>query len=551
MTPIDLATLLDRLISDGENEIVEFKEGGSGFSTPEIGKYFSALSNEANLRDADAGWLVFGVSDKTRQVVGSSFRPDPEQLHGLKQQIANSAEPPATFRAIHELGHPGGRVLLFEVPPAPRGIPISWNGHYYARNGESLGPLSLVKQDEIRGQGARTDWSAVVVPDARLDHLDPEALAIARDAFAARHSARLDASEVDAWPLATFLKRASLTIDGGITRAALLLLGKRESFPLLSPLLAEITWRLVSEGRAYEHFGLPFLVNTTKAYERIRNFQVRLMQPGTLIQTEIPRYDKAAVLEAIHNAVAHADYRSGSRIVLAEHPDRIVLENAGGFVDGTPEDYVVNDRTPRSYRNPFLVNAMTELNMIDRLGYGIQQIHRSQVRRFLPLPDYDLSDPNMVRLTIYGAVLDTNYTELLMSRTDLPLADVLALDRVQKGQPVLPTAVQRLKRAHLIEGRKPHYHVSSVVAAAADTKADYIRTRAQDDAHYAKLITDYLEKFGAASRLDINKLLWPKLSDALDDQQKRNKITNLLSKMREEGIIRNSGSQQKPRWVLV
>lgn len=255
MTPTDLVTLLDRLITGWENEVVEFKEGGSGFSTAEIGKYFSALSNEANLRDADAGWLVFGVSDKKRQVVGTGFRPEPERLHALKQQIADSAEPPATFRAIHELDHPDGRVLLFEIPPAPRGIPISWNGHYYARNGESLGPLSLVKQDEIRGQGARTDWSAVVVPGARLDHLDPEALAVARDAFAARHSARLKVEEIAAWSLATFLERASLTIDGGITRAALLLLGKRESFHLLSPLLAEITWRLVSEERAYEHFG--------------------------------------------------------------------------------------------------------------------------------------------------------------------------------------------------------------------------------------------------------------------------------------------------------
>lgn len=194
---------------------------------------------------------------------------------------------------------------------------------------------------------------------------------------------------------------------------------------------------------------------------------------------------------------------------------------------------------------------MTQLNMIDRLGYGIQQIHRSQVRRFLPLPDYDLSDPNSVRLTIYGAVLDTNYTEMLMSRTDLPIADVLALDRVQKGQPITPTAAQRLKRAHLIEGRRPHYHVSSVVAAAADTKAEYIRTRSQDDAHYAKLITDYLEKFGSASRQDINDLLWKNLSDALDDRQKRNKITNLLSKLRAEETIHNTGSQRWPRWELV
>jgi len=48
---------------------------------------------------------------------------------------------------------------------------------------------------------------------------------------------------------------------------------------------------------------------------------------------------------------------------------------------------------------------MTDLNLIDHLGYGIHRIVRDQVRRFLPLPDYDLDEhPGEVRLTIPGAV---------------------------------------------------------------------------------------------------------------------------------------------------
>lgn len=230
--------------------------------------------------------------------------------------------------------------------------------------------------------------------------------------------------------------------------------------------------------------------------------------------------------------------------------DRLVLENAGSFFDGRPEEYVTETRTPKRYRNPFLVNAMTELNMIDRMGFGIQRINLSQVKRFLPLPDYDLDDATAVSLTIYGAVIDTNYSEQLMERSDLPLEDVLALDRVQKKLPITSETAARLKRAHLVEGRRPHLHVSSVVAAASETRAEYIRTRAQSDAHYTKLVVDYLEEFGGASRQDINQLLWDKLSDALDDEQKRNKVMNLLTKMRKNGQIRNVGSRPRPRWVL-
>lgn len=550
MASLDLVALLNDLIAGWENEVVEFKAGGEGFSTSDIGKYFSALANEANLRGVDRGWLVFGVDNRTRRVIGSKYRPEQARLQGLKQDIANSSSPRATFHEIHELDHPDGRVLLFEVPPAPRGIPISWNGHYYARNGESLGPLDLNKLEEIRQQDSGDDWSAVVLPNATIDDLDPKALAAARAAFATRHP-RLDPEEIAGWDDATFLERAALTHNGGITRAAVLLLGRPQASYLLLPLLAEIAWKLTGEETAYEHFGLPFLLNTNRVNERIRNVQVRMLPPGTFIQTEIQKYDRKSVLEAIHNCVAHADYRTGSRINVIERVDRVTLENAGSFFDGAPEDYVIDTRMPKKYRNPFLVNAMTQLNMIDRMGLGIQQINLSQRKRFLPLPDYDLAEAGAVKLTIYGAAIDTNYSEQLMANSDLPLDDVLALDRVQKRLPISSDAADRLKRAHLVEGRRPHLHVSSVVAAAAGTRADYIRTRAQDDTHYAKLVTDYLTKFGSASRQDISDMLWDKLSDALDDRQKRNKVTNLLAKMRKNGAIRNAGTKRRPRWMIV
>jgi len=153
-------------------------------------------------------------------------------------------------------------------------------------------------------------------------------------------------------------------------------------------------------------------------------------------------------------------------------------------------------------------------------------------------------------MTIYGGVVDLAYSRLLIQQTDLPLTDVLALDRVQKKLPIPDEAAARLRKGGLIEGRKPNYFVSAEVATATDSKVDYIRTRPQDDAFYAKLLTDYLEKFGEASRAEINKLLLDKLSEALDDRQKYNKVSNLLTKLRRRGVIRNAGIDSAPRWVL-
>ena len=546
-----LTTLLQELIATWENEVVEFKQAGDGFSTDDIGKYFSALANEANLRGTERAWLVFGVHNKSRAVVGTAYRPEPERLQSLKQQIAENTTPRITFRDIHELPHAAGRVLLFEVPAAPRGMPIAWKGHYFARAGESLAPPGLDKQDEIRDQTLAQDWTAQVLPAATVADLDDAAVRKARESFAQKHANRFAAAEVAGWPLATFLDRARLTIDGQVTRTALLLLGKPESAWHLLPHPAQLTWSLQGPERAYAHFGPPFLLNTTRLYQRIRNIQLRLLPEDELLPVEVAKYDQKIVLEALHNCIAHQDYTRNGRVVVTEQPARLVFENEGGFYEGQPLDYLEGHKIPRRYRNPFLVQAMAGLNMIDTMGYGIHDMYVRQARRYFPMPDYDLRDAGAVKLAIHGGVVDPAYSRLLIQKTDLPLADVLALDRVQKKLPIPDEAAARLRRAGLIEGRKPGYHVSAQVAAATDQKADYIRTRAQDDEFYAKLLTDYLQRYGGATRSEINRLLLPKLSEALSAEQKDNKIANLLTQLRRTNRIHNSGTRARPVWRLV
>lgn len=549
MDPAALRQKLTNLITTWENEVVEFKEASNSYPTSDIGKYFSALSNEANLKGADAGWLVFGVRNKSRTVVGSDYRVAPEHLQSLKQQVAEGADPTTTFRNIYEITVDGHRVVLMEIPPAPRGIPIAWQGHYFARAGESLSPLGLAKQDEIRAQTLDSDWSAQVVDGATLDDLDPQAVERARRDFALKHQNRIDAEEVRGWSVATLLDRAKVTQRGQVTRTALLLLGRAESAYLLSPYPAQITWKLVGQETAYEHFGPPFLLSTSQLYQRIRNIQLRLLPDDELLPHEVSKYDQKVVLEALHNCIAHQDYRQNQRIIVTERPDRLVFENAGHFYEGAPEDYVRGDKTPRGYRNPYLVQAMVELNMIDQMGYGIQRMYEMQRRRYLPMPDYEVAGEAVV-MTLYGGVVDPAYTRVLMEHGGLKLADVLALDRVQKGLEVPDEAVRALKRKGLIEGRKPRYRVSSTVAAASGKKAAYIKTRAFDDQHYADMLVKYLREFGTASRKDVDDLLWDKLSDALDEAQKANKIGNLLSGLRRKGVIFNAGSKPAPAWKL-
>jgi ATP-dependent DNA helicase RecG len=547
---LQLENTLKDLIQTWENEVIEFKEANDNFSTSDIGKYFSALSNEANLRSKEHAWLVFGVRNKTRKIVGTDYRMESERLQSLKMQVSQRTEPSITFRNIHEVITGGLRVILFEIPSAPIGIPISWNGHYYSRSGESLVSLGLNKLDEIRNQTSASDWTAKVVDEATLEHLDPVAIEKAREAYAKKYSNRFTDSEIKKWSIPTFLDKARLTIAGKITRTALILLGKKESSHFLIPYPSQITWKLEDKERAYEHFAPPFLLSTSELYQKIRNYQIRILPENSLIAVEVSKYDQRVILEALHNCIAHQDYTKNSRIIVTEYADKLSFENVGSFFEGIPEDYIAGTKTPRSYRNSFLAQAMAELKMIDTLGYGIHEMNTEQAKRFFPLPDYDLSEPGIVKVSIYGKIFDPAYSKLLIQNPDLAFEDIIALDRVQKQLPLTDGMIKRLRNAQLIEGRKPNFHISLKVAKVTDKKVDYVISRPQDDDYYAKLILDYLKSFGKATRQEINELLLKKLSDTFDDLQKNNKVKNLLTKLRRSGKIVNEGSRTSPVWKL-
>lgn len=548
-TPAQLKETLAALIAGWEDECVEFKEANDNFPTSDIGKYFSALSNEANLRGLSAAWLVFGVQNKSRHIVGTDYRQEKERLDSLKHQIAQGSDPSTSFREIHELDTPSGRVVLLEIPAAPRGIPIAWQTHFYARAGSSLTGLSIAKQDEIRAQSLADDWSAIVCKDATLADLDPDALAKAREVFIQKHGDRIPAATVQAWDDGTFLDKTRLTSNGRITRATLLLLGRPQATVFLSPYVAEMSWKLEGPERAYEHFHPPFLLTSSLLFQRIRNLRLSFLPANELIPVDVSKYDQRIVLEALHNCIAHQDYSRCERILVIERQGELVFQNAGNFFDGTPRDYVLNNRTPTRYRNRFLAEAMVQLRMIDTMGFGIREImFRGQANRFLPMPDYDSTGPEHVIMRLQGRFLDENYSRTLRTHADLPWPELLALDTIQKGAEPDEEIVASLRRQKLVEGRRPHLHVASHIAAATDTEAEYIRHRAFDDRYFCDLILEFLKKFGSGQRVDFERLLEGKFSDLLSDKQKGKKIHNLLQRLRRDGKIEADGRTKAAVW---
>lgn len=544
------AKLLALLGLPAENEVVEFKEAKNGYDFAKLGKYFSALSNEANLKRRSAAWLVFGVKDN-HQVVGSSFRLSRKDLDSLKEEIANKTTNRITFVEIHEVQYAQGRVVMFEIPAAPKGLPIAFDGHYYGRDGEALSPLNLEEIERIRAQVTAEDWSAAVVPSAGLDDLDEEALQVARKNFKNKFPDK--AAEVDGWDDATFLNKAKLTIKGHITRTALLLLGKEESEHFLSPAEAKIRWLLKDNqgnDRDYALFGMPLLLAVDKVYAKIRNLKYRYLREGTLFPEETDQYEPYALREALNNCIAHQDYALAGRINVIEKVDSLTFTNLGSFVPGDVQRVVMEDAPEEHYRNRFLATAMFNLKMVDTAGGGIRKLFLFQKARFFPLPDYDISD-SRVKVTLTGKVLDMDYARLLASNGELTFQEIMALDKVQKRLPLDEHEEKLLKAKALIEGRKPNFFVAKTIAQKTGQKANYSKNKAFDKQYYLDLICKAIGEHGSLTRKEIDDLLWNKLPEWMDETKKKHRVTNLMTECRKQGKIINEGSDTQSKWVLL
>lgn len=550
MSVDDRISLVDRLRAlPTETEWFEFKRNHC--ESQELGEYLAALANAACLAGQARGYLVFGIDNDSHDVVGTRFDPYASKGKGNQDLLPwlSAGLHPNTGIETHVVEHPDGRMVLFEVGPA-RGQPVNFYGTAWVRVGASKTELSK-HPEKARALWTRgTDWSAESCERASLADLDPQAVAMAREQFVIKHPSQ--ASEVAGWDDLTFLNKARVLKQGVVTNAALLLLGRSESTTLLAPAVAKISWILKDADNReldYEHIGPPFLLAGDRLMKRIRNLIVRALPSGTLFPQEFTQYDPWVIREGLHNAIAHQDYRRHGRIVVVEFPDRVLLTNVGEFLPGDVETVIRQDAPQALYRNPFLADAMVELNLIDTQGGGIKRMFEIQRRRSFPLPDYDLDEPWHVAVSITGRILDERYTRLMMERADLDLGQVMLLDRIQKGQSIERDDHRRLKAAGLVEGRYPNVIVAGALAKMTGQAGRHIRERGFNKRYYLDLILALVREHGPVCRKDVDDLLIPKLPDRLTAKQKVQRVHNYLQELRMAAKITNLGTRAESRWV--
>lgn len=552
-TDEQLIEKIKQMIIKFEDEVVEFKEARTSYSFKDIGKYFSALGNEANIRGKKEAWLIFGVDNK-KNILGTAYRQD-GNLQNLKKEIVGGTNERATFMEIYDLKIDNHRVVAFQIPPATRGIPATWNGAAYAREDENTCPLPMDKMDLIRSQ-IGVDWSKEIIENADLSDLDEEAVAYARELFIKKQkSSRKSTEMLEKMSDIEILNKAGLLIKGKVTNAALILLGKEESSYLFDGFIPRITWTLYSgsgTAKAYEHFDMPLLLAVDKTYAKIRNEKYRYIAgQQTLFPDETYQYDQDVVKEILNNCIAHSNYQLRGKINVEEFEDRLVFINEGNFIPETVEQALEEGYKPPYYRNTFLCRAMVNLYMIDTNAMGIPMMYQIQREKCFPLPTYDLENPSRVMVTLYGKILDKNYTQLLKSNGDLDLQTVLLLDKIQKHETISKESYNEIKKLGLVEGRYPNIYVSFKIADMVGQKTEYVRNKGLSIDVYKQIITNALETMDKASVTELKQVLVGALPAILDDKQQSKKVSNILQAMKREGMADVEGTGHAARWYLV
>ena len=524
----------------------EFKNLKNSFCGDEKDDVISYVSAIANM---EGGHLVIGVHDKTLEIVGTdTYNYDRQKaILRLAERCVNlSTEGLNIDEFITD--NTNRKVWVIHIPKHLPKRPVFAHNKAWQRIEDSLVEMTTERMSAILDEPifSETDWSAQIVSDATIDDLDEVAIAKARMMFKKVHS-RIPEAEVNAWSVETFLSKCGIMKNGGITRAAIILLGKYESAFKLRPAVAQVTWTRRDEKQDvvdYEHFTVPFILTVDEILSKIENLTMREMPGGTLFPDTMKQYDDYTIREALHNCIAHQDYTLQQRINFVENPTYLYYSNAGSFIPGTLENALTNEEPQAYFRNECLCRAMVDFNMIDTVSRGIKKMFNEQWRRHFPMPDYEIDARNRkVSVRIYGNEINKQYTNLLKTNNSLTLWDCISLDAVQKGRTIHEDVAQDLLCRGLIEGEAPNYTISLGIAKATRQLQGYTKQKGLDKEKIKQMILQYLKNAGTdgAKRDSIYEYVKDVMPQVKTHEQQLRLLGDILSALSVDKLIYAKG----------
>ena len=527
----DIQMLLDA--KEGEN--IEFKKAENAFEFDELAKYACAIANRGG------GCVVLGVTDKRpRQIVGSLAFEQPERTrNGLMERLHLRVD-------FHLLNPDGKRVLVFDIPPRPVGVPIQDRGIPWWRAVDSLVEMPMEEMRLIFAEVGH-DFSADTCKDAELSDLDEGAV----EAFRRRWMEKSNQSGLANLPLSQLLQDCEAIISKGITYAALVLFGRREALGRLigqSEVIFEYRSSEASgPAQQREEFRQGFFSFYDRLWELINLRNNKQHYQDGLFVLDVPTFDERVVREAVLNAVSHRDYQLGGPVFVRQYQHRLVVDSPGGFPPDITLENILDRQSPRNRR---IADILARCGLVERSGQGMNLMFELSIKQAKALPDFKGTDRMHVRVTLDGLVQDPKLLTMMEkigmeTLKSFNTGDLLVVNHIRREQPVPETlrdriahlldlgVIERVARGRFILGRRYY--------AAVGKKGVYTRKRGLDRGTNKELLLKHIrENAKTGSQMDEFYQVLPGLV--------RSQIQVLLRELRAEGRIHVLGMTSAAKW---
>lgn len=543
----------DDILKEGETDTVEFKSWIKAKNTKE--RVALAIDELIAFANSKGGTVYFGVEDDTHEVTGCDPKYDGQRLI---ESIYDKTRPPL-FTDISDFMYEGKTVIAISVKQDGTTYATT-DGRCLKRLGRNSKPFYPDEMSNKYSSIQNPDFSGQVVDESTEDDINKLEIYNLKEKIKLRDSK----STLPELEDMAFLRDLGLVKADGdkekLTIAGLLFVGKENSIKRLLP-QAEVIYLHYSSENLEEYdarldLKQPIISVIDRLTEKIQDVNKIVNVQVGLFRLEVAEFPEKVFQEALLNALAHRDYQNTGAVYVKHYPDKVVIENPGGFLDGiTAKNIITHPSVPR---NKLIAETLQRLKYVQRTGQGVDIIFKEMVSMGKPYPEYR-SYNDAVSLTIYSSIDDMEFVKFIVREQEkqqhiMSLAELMILRYLTDNKKILLSDVSDITQIPLDDARRScnnliklglvevvgkEYMLTAKMYEAIKSDVEYTRDRAVQYIKAKNMILEYLQRNDAITNPTVQELC------GFTKQQAR----TVIDKMRKEEIITITGSGKNAKYV--
>lgn len=537
----------------GESIDTEFK---SWIKIPNMKERISLTVDELiAFANCKGGTVYWGVEDDCK-VTGCTGNYD---LQTISESIYDKTRPPM-FTDIEEIEYNGKKVIAITVEADGKTYATT-DGRCLKRLGRNSKPFFSDEMSHTYSVLHSYDFSSQIIKESSVDDINRMVVYALKEKLKI-HDSSSTLPDLDDM---AFLRDLKLIAEENgqvrLTVAGLLFVGKEQSIQRLLP-QAEVIYLHYGKDNLEEYnarldMKQPIITILDRLTEKIQNEnKIENVQIG-LFRLEVADFSEKVFQEALLNALSHRDYQQMGAVYVKHYPDKIVIENPGGFLDGITADNIITH--PSAPRNKLIAETLQSLKYVQRTGQGVDIIYKEMISMGKPYPVYRVFS-DAVQLTIGSVMEDPEFVRFIVKEQDskqisLSLSQLMILRYIVENRKVKLADMQHVAQISTEDARKccaelmkfglieiigKEYMLTARVYEAVKSDIEYTRDKTVQYIKAKEMIIEYIKTQG-----DINRRTVQELCGFTEQQARRT-----IEKMQKEGIIEMSNGGRYAKYIF-